>query len=693
MPTRTPRLLFRVGKATVTLLAVAIVVLALPIVLAIVVGVPIPQPFSTHQVFGERGLFDLIVVVVWLLWAANVVLLVRATVAQLRDHGATTRAPGYINRLAVKLAGACLVISTLWGGAAAGAASPSPVATRPGPSVSAPAPTHLMGPVAVPTPTPAAPPAPTPPTAEVPPPQPAAAVTVQEGQSLWTIAEQVYGTGADWQLLANANLGHVMNDGLVFNDPNLIYPGWQLTAPSEDAPPAPASAPTPAPAVAPATTAQPVAAPRPGPAPTVAPVSPVAPVVKATAQAPRPGAIGTTADPSGKGAGGVGPAIARPAAPASAMAEAAANAREMAARHHDGATHPVVASRRSAGHGLDLAELAFLGSGALCAAVLARRVRWNRRRSRLDRRPGQETPPLSEEAEAVAADLVPFEPLPALTMLEFGLSHLTRAIGPDQEGVPRTRLVRIGPDGLALILDEAADVAPGAFRSEADGYAWVLRSDVDFGALEGAHDGEPWLAALIPAGESPQGTYLVPVEPGVVVPVTGPRATEALAAMMVVASAWEWTEASLTVTDDADRAAEIADWLDPAETIERTRVLYFGDPGALDDLTRSRIGVVTLADVTPSDTRLRCEDGVTLLEPFNLELVPAVLGPAQAAAVDELLANSLAHPVDPTEPVDVARVVADANGVAFPAPGPIDVRVLVPSPRVEGAAHDPPESR
>ena len=691
MPTRTPRLLFRAGKAAVTLLAVAIVVLALPLVLAIVVGVPIPHPFSTHEVFGERGLFDLIVVVVWLLWAVNVGLLVRATVAQLRDHGAATRAPGYINRLAVKLAGACLVISTLWGGAAAGAATPSPVTARPGPSVSAPAPTHLMGPVAVTTPTPAATPAPTPPTAEAPPPQAAAVVTVQEGQSLWTIAEQVYGSGADWQLLANANLGHVMNDGLVFSDPNLIYPGWQLTAPPADTPLAPASAP--APPLASATTAAPVATARPGPAPTAAPVSPVPPVVRATAKATRADGSRTTANPPGKGTGGVGPAIAHPAAPASAMAEAAANARETAARHHDDATHPAVAVRRGSGHGLDLAELALLGSGALCAAVLARRVRWNRRRSRLDRRPGQETPFLSEEAEAVAADVVPFEALPALTMLEFGLCHLTHAIGLNQESVPRTRLVRIGPDGLALILDEAADVAPGAFRVEADGHAWVLRSDVDFGALEGAHDGEPWLTALVPVGESPQGTYLVPVEPGVVVPVAGPKATEALAAMMVVASAWEWTEASLTVTDDAAKATEVAGWLDPAETIERTRVLYFGDPGALEDVTRSRIGVVTLADVAPSDTGLRCEEGETLLEPFNLELVPAGLNPAQAAAVDELLANSLAQPVDPTEPVDVGSVVTEAGGVVFPAPGPIDVRVLVPLPRVEGTGHDPPESR
>ena len=132
-----------------------------------------------------------------------------------------------------------------------------------------------MGPVAV---TPAAPAAPAPPAVAPPPaPAPAAVVTVQEGQSLWTIAEQLYGSGADWELLANANLGHVMNDGLRFTDPNLIYPGWQLSAPALDTPaatpapppaPPPASVVPPAPAPTPAIHAPPLAAPTTTPAAT-----------------------------------------------------------------------------------------------------------------------------------------------------------------------------------------------------------------------------------------------------------------------------------------------------------------------------------------------------------------------------------------------------------------------------------------
>ncbi len=69
---------------------------------------------------------------------------------------------------------------------------------------------------------------------------------VQEGECLWSIAEHLYGDGDDWTLLAAANLGHVMNDGRIFTNPGLIYPGWSLTAPAL-APLSPASRPPTAP--------------------------------------------------------------------------------------------------------------------------------------------------------------------------------------------------------------------------------------------------------------------------------------------------------------------------------------------------------------------------------------------------------------------------------------------------------------
>lgn len=72
----------------------------------------------------------------------------------------------------------------------------------------------------------AAQPAPQEAPAEVPPEAPAAQTyTVQEGDSLWAIAERFYGDGSQWNRIAEANREQVP-------DPNLIQPGQVLTIPS-----------------------------------------------------------------------------------------------------------------------------------------------------------------------------------------------------------------------------------------------------------------------------------------------------------------------------------------------------------------------------------------------------------------------------------------------------------------------------
>jgi LysM domain len=60
--------------------------------------------------------------------------------------------------------------------------------------------------------------------------------TVQPGDCLWTIAEHYLGAGDLYPEIANLNIGHVMNDGVVFTNPSLIYPGWQLAIPVPGSP-------------------------------------------------------------------------------------------------------------------------------------------------------------------------------------------------------------------------------------------------------------------------------------------------------------------------------------------------------------------------------------------------------------------------------------------------------------------------
>ncbi len=56
-------------------------------------------------------------------------------------------------------------------------------------------------------------------------------ITVQPGDCLWTLAEQYLGAGEEYPEIVNLNIGHVMDDGVVFTNPSLIYPGWQLAIP------------------------------------------------------------------------------------------------------------------------------------------------------------------------------------------------------------------------------------------------------------------------------------------------------------------------------------------------------------------------------------------------------------------------------------------------------------------------------
>jgi nucleoid-associated protein YgaU len=50
------------------------------------------------------------------------------------------------------------------------------------------------------------------------------AVEVTRGDSLWAIAQRVYGNGSYWPLIYAANAGQIAN-------PNLIYPGQVFVLP------------------------------------------------------------------------------------------------------------------------------------------------------------------------------------------------------------------------------------------------------------------------------------------------------------------------------------------------------------------------------------------------------------------------------------------------------------------------------
>lgn len=57
-------------------------------------------------------------------------------------------------------------------------------------------------------------------------------VEVQPGDSLWSIAEDEYGSGKEWTRIWQANKGTEFDDGRRLRDPDLIQPGWDLDVPA-----------------------------------------------------------------------------------------------------------------------------------------------------------------------------------------------------------------------------------------------------------------------------------------------------------------------------------------------------------------------------------------------------------------------------------------------------------------------------
>ncbi|MPZ15519.1 MAG: LysM peptidoglycan-binding domain-containing protein [Chloroflexi bacterium] len=56
---------------------------------------------------------------------------------------------------------------------------------------------------------------------------------VRPGDTLWSIAEGIYGDGAQYPRLVQANLGRLMSDGRPFTAAGVIHPGWVLLVPFE----------------------------------------------------------------------------------------------------------------------------------------------------------------------------------------------------------------------------------------------------------------------------------------------------------------------------------------------------------------------------------------------------------------------------------------------------------------------------
>ena len=121
-------------------------------------------------------------------------------------------------------------------------------------------------------------------------------------------------------------------------------------------------------------------------------------------------------------------------------------------------------------------ESAALGVSALVAAAYLRRIRRRRAQARAARGDDEAVATPDLAAVRLEARLAPFANSPALEWLELANRHLTAALRSEcrADPTPRIGVIRVGPDGVEALLDEAVDWAPGSFTLSEDGESWWL---------------------------------------------------------------------------------------------------------------------------------------------------------------------------------------------------------------------------
>jgi LysM domain len=276
-------------------------------------------------------------------------------------------------------------------------------------------------------------------------------VRVEDGDTLASLAEDLYGDPADWQVLWEANQGRLFAGG-AFDDPGLILPGWELIAPDDPITLDPASADGPLVhhALAPAP-----------PGDQVAPV-----VVSSVATDPTAVAPAAVACPSDGGSG------AAPVAPSDTPISASVDI---------GAPPPTASASSnsaqagsSAGFGLGAATLLGTGAIGVVSSLRRRRLRSAGLQARMPR-PSDAAVELelalravSDEERVARVDVV----------IRAAQAHLMAT-------APRARLVVViaEPDGaMELHLDAPAPLAPPRFTAVSPA-VWRLDSTIAFDEL------------------------------------------------------------------------------------------------------------------------------------------------------------------------------------------------------------------
>ncbi|WP_270367061.1 LysM peptidoglycan-binding domain-containing protein [Microbacterium algeriense] len=279
--------------------------------------------------------------------------------------------------------------------------------------------------------------------------------TVVAGDTLWDIAEDATGDGANYHEIFEASKDTVQPTGHKITDPNLIYPGDVVTIPGAAASVAPAPTAAPAP-VEQAPAEPPVEAPAEQAAPS-AEGAPAADAPAADAAAPE-SEQAAVPDLSGLGLG-------------TPSAETKTPAEEKPA--------PAAAEQASVDEGDDWIDELFNvrtigGLGAIAAAGLLSLLGIRRMKQRRRRRPGQRIAMPQGEAGTMELELRAVENPMGMEHVDHALRHLAIWAQDTNNQLPQLYALRLSDAEIALYLEEPFDL-PAPFAPVTDDKtAWTV---------------------------------------------------------------------------------------------------------------------------------------------------------------------------------------------------------------------------
>lgn len=452
-----------------------------------------------------------------------------------------------------------------------------------------------------------------------------ATVTVEQGDTLWEIAEDELGEGSRYTEIVDATGSGQQPGGGHLTDPDLIQPGWELQVPGADG---------------------------------------------STAAASRTDVTGTAArGPGGSGSGdnSSGDSSSGDTAAAAASGSSGAATSAPVATGADAADESsgdlVLTEEPGSGWGATALGLGGVtAAGTLGLIALARR-----RRARTLGRPPQGDALDPRELElALAADGHTVE------IIDLALKHLVLAAEQAGRGMPGLRMVRMTRDQIDVQLATAMRL-PAPWTSTADPRLWTLAADramsLDRSALAGVPAPFPGLVTI--GQDDEQAHVLVNVVDARVFAVAGQNVhtRSALAAMALDLAGSPWAERTVVSVVGAHPG------LTAALGSPRVRVVQAADDyalsaavvadsavreiiiatGQLDDAGRRRleqavassprVALLHAADRVQDESAsltISADPTVAVLSPSYLQLRPQLLGDEDAAAVGELCALAAA---------------------------------------------------